>query len=368
MKKVVLVTGHYWRSKRKAGFHWLADAYHRMGWDVLFFTTSISWVSWLRRDHRSRYKEVLRQRRRIVEVGSNFRSYVWFTPFHPADLRLNWLNRLTSGMFQLYGNLPLGEAEGFIKTADLFVFESTPGLLLVERFRKLNPAARFVYRVSDDLRLLRTHPVVLEAERNLLSRFDLVSVPSPYLFRLFAGKTRNLRLHYHAIRKDLFDREWRNPYERDGLPNLVFVGVSHFDHDFLERASRLFPRWRFHIIGPIDPTPHRANVIFYGEVPFEETVPYIKFADIGLANWAYRPGAESFSDSLKIIQYTYVRLPVVAPDFIRSNRLNVVTYRPGDDQSIANALMAARSMDRSNISVEGIYSWEELAATLSGEA
>lgn len=366
MKKVVLVTGHYWSSKRKAGFHWIADAYQRLGWDVLFFTASISWVSWLRRDYRLRYRELVRQRRRMVEMGPGLRSYVWFAPFHPADLRISWLNRMTSGIFRLYGNLPLGEAESFIRTADLFVFESTPGLLLVGRFRKLNPTARFVYRASDDLRLLHTHPVVLEAEQKALPCFDLVSVPSSYLFQLFRGKTPNLQLHYHGVRKDLFDREWRNPYEQDGTPNLVFVGVSHFDHDFLERASRLFPRWRFHIIGPIEPTPRRVNVMFYGEIPFEETVRYVKFADIGLANWTYRPGAESLTDSLKIIQYTYARLPVVAPEFIQADRVNVVLYRPGDDESIANALTTARCMDRSRIGVEDIYSWEELAAMLSG--
>ena len=36
MKRAVLVTGHYWESRRKAGFHWIADALLRDGWEVLF--------------------------------------------------------------------------------------------------------------------------------------------------------------------------------------------------------------------------------------------------------------------------------------------------------------------------------------------
>jgi 2-beta-glucuronyltransferase len=84
---VVLVTGHYWHSKRRAGFHWLADAYHRLGWQVLFFTASVSWLSYLRRDHRTLYGSFWEQRNKLWQVGEDFYSYVWFTPFHPANLR-----------------------------------------------------------------------------------------------------------------------------------------------------------------------------------------------------------------------------------------------------------------------------------------
>ena len=52
MKRVVFVTSHYLESDHKAGFHWLADSFWRAGWHVLFFTESISWLSYLRRDAR----------------------------------------------------------------------------------------------------------------------------------------------------------------------------------------------------------------------------------------------------------------------------------------------------------------------------
>ncbi len=58
MKRVVLITGHYWNSKRKAGFHWLADAFLRQGWEVVFFTAPpapLSLLSVIRRDYRLDY-------------------------------------------------------------------------------------------------------------------------------------------------------------------------------------------------------------------------------------------------------------------------------------------------------------------------
>lgn len=40
--KIVLLSQHVLDSARRAGFHWLADAFWRAGWDVTFVTTGIS--------------------------------------------------------------------------------------------------------------------------------------------------------------------------------------------------------------------------------------------------------------------------------------------------------------------------------------
>lgn len=367
MKRVVLVTGHYLESKRRAGFHWLADAYWRHGWEVMFFTAKISWLSWLRRDHRFAYP-ARREARRLRWVQERLASYVWFTPWHPLDFGIGVLNWLSRPFFAPYGRFPLGEeAEERIKHADLIVFDATPGLMLFERFQHLNPSARYVYRVSDDLRLLRSsHPVVLEAEERCAPHFDLISVPYEILLQRF-DHLPNAALHYHAIRKDIFDRDWPTPYQGAREVNAVFVGVAYFDHDFLAKAAPAFPNWAFHIIGPIPRLPRRDNVVAYGEIPFEETVPLLKHADIGLHTLAYRPGAEYLTRTLKVVQYTYCRLPVVAPDFLRSQRTNMFYYRPGDEESIRQALESARALDRSRVSAGDIRSWDELAQILAGE-
>jgi 2-beta-glucuronyltransferase len=76
VKWVVLVTGHYLESKWKAGFHWLADAYWRAGWEVIFWTTAISWLSWLQRNYRMAYP-VRCEAHRLRWVQPGLGSYVW---------------------------------------------------------------------------------------------------------------------------------------------------------------------------------------------------------------------------------------------------------------------------------------------------
>ena len=364
MKQVVLVTGHYLQSDRRAGFHWLADAYHRAGWRVLFFTAAISRLSRLRGDYRFAYP-VRQEARRVKWIDDRLASYVWYTPWHPANLRSMLLNRLARGLFSRYGDLPLGPAEPLVKAANLIIFESTPGLMLFDRFKRLNPDARYAYRVSDDLHVLRNHPVVLAAEDSCTPKFDLISVPSEFLLRRF-GRLPHAAVHHHGACREILDRDVPSPYGGTWRANAVFTGSAFFDRDFLRRASRLFGEWAFHIVGRVPRLPRRENVFAHGEMPFARLAAFLKHADIGLQTLEYREGAESFTDSVKVIQYTYCRLPVVAPGFLRSPRTNVFYYNPGGDESIRQAMEAARHFDRTTIDPAGCGSWDDLAAKLAG--
>lgn len=366
MQRVVLVTGHYLESKRQAGFHWLADAYWRAGWEVIFWTTAISWLSWLQRNYRMAYP-VLREANRLRWVQPGLGSYVWFTSWHPVNLGLSPLNRLLSPVFARYGALPLGEAEAYVRDSDMMIFESKPGLLLYAQCKRLNFQARYVYRVSDDLRWLRSgHPVVVQAEERYAPQFDLISVPSAALLQRFRHLPQAV-LHTHGIRKDLFARQYPNPYQSGWESHVVFVGTAYFDYNFLHIASTSFPHWAFHIIGPIARLPQRANVFAYGELPFVDTIPYLQHADIGLSTLQASPQASaSFTDSLKIIQYTYCGLPIVVPEPLRSPRPNVFCYVPDDPASIQEALRAARHFDRSKVVTDDIRSWDEIAQELAG--
>ncbi len=357
--RAVLFSGHYYASKRRANFHFLADALARQGYDVTFVTVQISPISRLRGDPRFDYP-VREEANRLVPKAPHVASYVWFTPFHLFHLRAAIADRITAPLGRLYAALPMPGLEPVIATAKLILVESTGALLLVERLRRLNPSARLVYRVSDDLRNLGLHQAVIDAEDRVAPLFDLISAPSRYSVRRF-GYLPNVRLHPHGIDSTMFDRPWPNPYA--GPRNAVSVGHSFYDPDLVGHAAELFPDWTFHVIGRVPRGADRPNIRWYGEIPFAETVPYVVHADIGLAPYQFRPGAETLADSsLKMMQYSWCRLPIVAPDFAtRPDRPHVVGYRPGDRDSIRRAFAAAVGMDRAAIDRGTIRSWDEVA-------
>jgi len=359
LRRAVLFSGHYYASKRRANFHFLADALIRQGWAVTFVTVQISPIARLRNDPRFEYP-VLEEANRPVTVRPNLTSYVWYTPWHVFHLRSRFLDRLSRPLVNLWTRLPMPELEPLIAAADMIMVESTGALLLVERLKRLNPRARLVYRVSDDVRNLGQHAAILEAEDRYAPQFDLISAPSRYSARRF-GHLDTVRLHPHGIDPDIFDRPHPNPYGT-GF-NLVSIGHSFYDPELVAAGAEMFPDWTFHVIGRVPRTGPAGNIRWYGELPFAETVPYIVHADIGLAPYLYREGAETLADSsLKLMQYSWCRLPSVAPDFCtRPDRPHVIGYVPGDRKSIRAALKAAAEYDRGGISRAGIRSWDDLA-------
>lgn len=364
MKRVVFITSHYLRSDHKAGFHWLAEAFWRRGWHVTFFTESISWLSLLRRDERCKYP-IVREAGRLLNVRDRLDSYVWLTPYHPVNLRFDIANRLAAPLLALYARFGLGEAEPAIAAADLFVFDSDHGLHLFGRIKEMNLRARYVYRVSDHIPMMRHHPLLPAQEERIVSQFDLVSVPATFMKKRFQHAP-NVEVQSHGLEKALFDQPHANPYQTR-RPNVLYVGKHHFDADCVVRACALFPEWSFHVIGDLGALPRAANLHCYPERPFADLVPYLQHADIGLQSLRYSPGAEAFTDSLKMYQYTYCRLPIVAPAFLKNDRPHVFYYTLGDDASIRQALLDAARFDRTRISTAEVHTWDEIAGKVAGE-
>lgn len=363
--RAVLVTSHYIHSRRRAGSHWIAEALRRAGIHVTFVTVGFSQLSRLKRDHRFQY-DIRRDAGQLVAEAADLDRYVWFTPFHPLNRLPGPLAWAATPLFERYAALPMPGVEPAVREAEILIFESTPGLMLLDRFRAMNPRARLVYRVTDDLESLRAHPVLKRAEDQGLPVFDLVSVPSQGLFEKHRALNPRTTLHNHGIEKALFDERSDSPYD-DSKVNAVFVGTAFLDRRFIRVAAAARPNWEFHLVGPLPEFPGVPNIRTYGEMPFAKTVPFITHANIGLATLRPMPNAHVFSDSLKVIQYTYARLPILMPDFIPSGRPNVIPYPPGDPDAISRALTRAVELDRASISRDGILSWDELAAALVGD-
>jgi 2-beta-glucuronyltransferase len=359
-RRVILISGHYLGSKRRAGFHHLAEAYRRAGWDVTFVTAAISLLSRLRRDYRFEYP-VRAEANRLIPVDERLTSFVLMTRIHPGNLRFGLANRLATPRFARYAQVALGPLEASVRGADLIIFEGTAALLLVERIRHLAPGARLVYRASDDLRVLDVHPLILETEARTVPLFDRVSAATPQIAELLAP-FGHVEVDPPAIDKEAFDRDTPSPY---GVgPVAAFAGVSPlFDYDTLQAAALLAPQVAFHVIGP-PPRALAENVFFQPELSFEAVVPYLQHATYGLL--FFPPGYPGLGQGNKVAQYSYCRLPIVAPNDLEVDRPNVCAFERGDSESLKHALEEALRMPHLPAFAEGITSAAELAVILAG--
>ncbi|WP_437194364.1 GumK N-terminal domain-containing glycosyltransferase [Planctomicrobium sp. SH527] len=365
IRRLVIVTQHFYSSKRKANFHFLADAFANLGIEVTFVTTQISPISWLKKGDTRLCPELWQESGRIIEKRPNLRSFVWLTPFHTFTLKSKLADQLSGPFFNLYERLPLGKLAPVLKNADAVLFESGGAILLTDRIRKINGTAKLIYRPSDDLTHLGSHRNIVNAERKHRDKFSLISVPSRRAAQHFDGH-RNVRYQPHGIDKLVFETSAPSPYPGSKRVNAVSVGSSFFDYKFIELAAQSFPDWQFHVIGTMASKSPLNNITYYDEMPFHQTIPHLRHADIGLAPYVDHASASGLADSsLKIVQYTWNRLPVVAPVFcMRTDRPHIFGYEHSQPVSIVSALQSASTFDRSTIDRSPIKSWSELAVDI----
>jgi 2-beta-glucuronyltransferase len=365
-RRVVFLTGHPYRGQRRAGFHWLADEFRSQGWAVTFVTVGISTISVLTRDRR------VSGRALQPYQGERLRTVAEWTLVHPINLRKSWLNRLTSVVFEkYYGRHLSADLRNALRNADCVVFESGPALFYFDAVRSAAPKARLVYRVSDDVRVIRNHPTVPKVEDRVVSRFNCVSVPSRLLIQRRFSTLPQARFHPHGVDSSAIALDCANPYSQDSM-RVVSVGSTLLDYAFLEIAAPLFPNVEFHVFGHVTPKCTLRNVIHHGELPFAELVPYMVHAHVGLALYRREPGGEYLAEtSNKIGQYRYIGLPMVAPGFLRevlAVRATDFFYANDDAESIRLALDEALACRDVRIRQEHVPSWTDVFRGMVCEA
>lgn len=363
MKKITLISYHLFNSERKAGFHWLANAFAELGWEVVFLTSAISYFSYLKKDFRLKYINKF-EFNKFIQRGNNIKSYANFTIWHPVNFNSKLLNKIFSPLFDKFDKTGFAEnLNNELSSTDVFIFESFSGLFHLQQIKNLNPDAKYIYRVSDDMQLINLHPSIINFEKKIYKSFDLISVPVEMMKSLFP-ESKNVKTHPHGIAKELFDKEHKNPYDNYFAKNFVFTGISLLDNDFLEIASEKFPEYGFHIIGPFQKIINSGNVKYYGEMPFENTIPFIKYADAGLLIRKETDKVETLSESLKSVQYTYCRLPIISPHYLKTDRNNYFYYDLKNPETIQTAINSVVVFERNKIDTSKILSWKEIANEL----
>lgn len=362
-KKVALLSTHDYESPRRAGFHWLADAYCRAGYQVDFVTVGLSPMSWLTGDHRLQRART-RGFNQIFDISPGMRGLYWLLPFHVVNLRSSWGNAATAPLFRLFGKLSIDPLKDLLNPADHIIVESSLALAFVPGIRKAAPRARLIYRVSDDVSVVGNHPVLSEFERSALPHFDLISLPSDYMRGKF-GRSAPVEVHYHGIQKDLLDTQHDDPYEANGRRRVLTMGTTLFDKSAFVGFAEACPSVDFHFFGARNDLPQRDNICNHGERPFRELIPYIQHCDAGLAPYLPTPGAEYLSQtSNKLMQFTYCRKPVLVPSFIPSHAHHIVSYDARSSDDYPRQVSRAFSIGSADIDNGGICTWDDVRKAL----
>ena len=370
MNKIIIFSAHCYHEQRQAGFHHIANTLVELGHDILFYTTPVSRLfylnTWLKgnTDHRIAALKTTPPNQ-LQQVSPLLQTYIQYNWVHPVKT-FEWIENILDACYQEV-KLP-ASIHSFIQTADVAIFESCLGIYHIEQVKHLNPNIKLVYRVSDDLELLKTPKKLQKFEQKFAQKCHLISTPTQSLLHKFRHFS-HAKLCLHGINKVIFDQSLTNPYKDTNLKHAVFVGTRILDTQFLSYMSAAFPQIMFHIIGPIPISIHGKNIKYYGELPFIQAVPFIKFANIGMMAIKVTNGEKDnvAKDALKVIQYTYCGLAIVAPETLKTTRVNTFYYQPDHKQSMIRALNQALEYNKSKYQEElkqSVNSWVDVSTHL----
>lgn len=363
MTRVLIVTGqHFATQPRKVDLHFMAEALNARGIAVDFLSMRLSLVSRLMSDERWAFART-RPLNQWTEISPLLGEFIWVSTVHPITSGKPLIDQISIPLARIYGRHIPRAVKAELLEYDQILVESGISILTIPELRRLAPKARIIYHAADRLSTIGAHPAAHVVLKESIGAVDVAHVMANAIRGDIPAGAPTVHLP-HGISRGIFDKITYTPYDRP--KNAVSVGDMLFDGGMIRTLATAYPDWNIHLFGRLARLEEDLpNVIAHGERPFDEVAAYIKFADIGIAPYRPKEDADYLSQSsLKMIQYSYCRLPIVAPDFAAAGRAHVLAYEPDNADSIRAAFGKAMAFDRATIDTSSVLSWEEKTARL----
>ncbi len=347
--KFLLLSAHDYRSPRKAGMHFIAAELAKQGC-TRFFSLRYSFLSRYKQDPRISLDN---QANKIV-FYEGVECYLWKTLIHPIRVR-----PFESLMYHIYSYGLNSVLRDWIADSDVIILESGVAPIFFDLIKRLNPKAKVIYRASDALDTIDVAAYVSRTFNRIAKKIDTIVLPSKALADTIPA-THNLVFAPQGIDPNIAERANPSPYA-EGI-HAISVGSMLFDPEFFVIASRRFPQIHFHIIGSCHPRhpEYGSNVSVYGEMPFTQTLPYIKHATLGIAPYSSVNLPAYLRDtSLKLTQYAFFGLPAICPHYIAADYTNRFGYEIGNEESIVAAITQALSPS-TPINKHTVLNWQQV--------
>lgn len=351
----LVLSAHDYRSPRKASIHFITNELAKRG-PTRFFSLRYSMLSRYTADPRLSLDD---QANRIA-THQGVECYLWKTMIHPFNTRRSWLRPAESIMYRWYSQGRNNVLRQWIKDATVILLESGVAPVFFDLIKQLNPSAKILYRASDSLEAINVAEYVNDAFARIAGDINTIALPSRALVDSIPSR-HNLIFVPHGIDHSVAEKADPSPYEGEGI-HAVSVGSMLFDPTFFVLASKRFSQIHFHVIGSGHPRhpEYGDNVTVYGEMPFAQTLRYIKHAHIGIAPYSSTNLPAYLRDtSLKLIQYEFFKLPAICPTFIAADYPTRFGYDIGDGDSIEQAINRALSPVQPLVTRQ-VLSWGEV--------
>ncbi len=352
----LLISRHDYRTKRKANVHFIARELAALG-RSRFFSFSFSQISRRTQDQRLS----LWDRANRVETMDGVDCYLWRTLLHPSKAPRS-LQGLMALYYRAYVATVPATLRRWIAESDHVILEAGGPEIFYDLIRAVNPRCKILYVCSDTLDTIGASFYLKDTLARIAPGLDGIRIPSPRMRTAFPP---GCRLYYvpHGIDALSLQTGDASPYQAER--NAVSVGNMLFDPAVFEAAAPAYPDVQFHVIGggPRAASLSAPNITVYDEMPFSQTLAYIRYADVGVAPYQSAMATPYLTDtSMKLMQYAYFGLPAVCPSGIAAG----YSHRFGYDRAVPGSIIAAMgdALAYGRFQGDNFLSWAEVTQRL----
>lgn len=226
------------------------------------------------------------------------------------DVVVRWINKRS-----------LNKINFDFSSYDLIVVESGKPVLLLPL---MPDSATIIYRCSDPMPTLFTHPEILQWEVRMLKRADFViTVRDLKRLELGSGYTSDkTTVIYNGfnISMDISGNRDDSPqYGNKGdLRNLVYVGYTTLDGGLLVRLAKEIPNAQLHIIGECliesdkKLVSNEKRIHLYGNLPSSEYLEIVRSADVAIMPFKKEDRLSCIGMNSKFLMMMAFNLPIVS--------------------------------------------------------
>lgn len=354
----LILSAHDYRSPRKANLHFITSELVKRG-PTRFFSLRYSLLSKRTADPRLSLDAEANK----IGTHQGVECYLWKTLIHPFNTRRKWLRPLESLMYYWYSRGHNAVLRKWISEATVIVLESGIAPIFFDLIKSLNPNAKILYRASDALETINVANYIHQTFARVAGQLHTIALPSKAMADAIPSK-HNLAFVPQGIDHSVTEKADPSPYG-PGI-HAVSVGSMLFDASFFVLASKRFPDITFHVIGSGqgEEPGYGENVKVYGEMPFAQTLRYIKHAQLGIAPYSSNNLPAYLRDtSMKLIQYAFFEIPAICPFFIAADYPNRFGYEIGNEETIVEAINRALTPSTAIVR-QHVLSWNEVTERL----
>lgn len=312
LKKITFITGHNWKSNRLGGFHKFAEAACNAGIEVVFFSFPRPYYSYFMHQELYNYKTIKELQKGIkYEVAGQSLTNITFPTFKLpnsankilSDGMMNALERFSFASFKKF-------AKKWFDGTDVFVFESSDGMIFVDQLKKMYPNAKMIYRPSDPLMYDGALSRYVKNETHMMKKADLNIIVNQEGLDLYKRKipdfdrTIKYTLLSNGVDIESYEKKYPVPELLQKGNTVLYVGAWEVEWDLLFKAADADENFNYIVVCPN-----------YPSAEIQEKVKTCK-------NFFYVPGIPPKDVPAWITNCSVVMVPYVT-DFYKNRPLGI---------------------------------------------